>query len=141
MLTPDLVDYAFTALAVSALSVTVAKSNMFRPLRLAVEKRSTALGHLAGCPYCLSHWFAAGGAWPLVRPDQFHNWYAYAVVVGALVAASALVSGLTINWLHVGQAEVDYLREENERLTAEQASFEQEYEELRAGLLAAAEDL
>lgn len=52
----------FQLFAVSAvvmgLSYTIAKEEMFRGLRDRCGGRSTWLGYLVTCPYCLSHWVA-----------------------------------------------------------------------------------
>jgi len=52
----------FQLFAVSAvvmgLSYTIAKEEMFRGLRDRCGGRSTWLGYLVSCPYCLSHWVA-----------------------------------------------------------------------------------
>ncbi len=52
----------FQLFAVSAvvmgLSYTIAKEELFRPLRDRCGGRETWLGYLVSCPYCVSHWIA-----------------------------------------------------------------------------------
>lgn len=82
-------------LAIAAISLTVTKANVSRPLRDRMALRSKWLGELVSCPFCFSHWlaFAAVAAYrqPLVSSgflvlDLF-------VTAMAMVAASALVVG------------------------------------------------
>ncbi len=52
----------FQLFAVSAvvmgLSYTIAKEQLFAPLRARCGGRETWLGYLVSCPYCVSHWIA-----------------------------------------------------------------------------------
>lgn len=52
----------FQLFAVSAvvmgLSYTIAKEELFRPVRDRCGGRETWLGYLVSCPYCVSHWIA-----------------------------------------------------------------------------------
>jgi hypothetical protein len=50
----------FLSLAVSTLSMTITKAKVSKPTRDAIAKRSTWLGELVNCPYCMSHWLAFG---------------------------------------------------------------------------------
>lgn len=45
-------------LATSAASMTLGVSRICLPLRHWAVKRGQWVGHLAHCPYCLSHWVA-----------------------------------------------------------------------------------
>lgn len=46
-------------LATSTVSVTVAQSRLFQPLRAWVSGVWPWMGELLSCPYCLGHWVAA----------------------------------------------------------------------------------
>ena len=73
------------ALAVSAASVTITLSAIFRPLRGIVDVK------ILHCPYCLSHWLAIGAVgfyrpWSWWLPVEW-----LAVVTGASVCSLFLV--------------------------------------------------
>lgn len=44
--------------AVSAISMTVTKAVVFKPLREWIVEKNSWLGKLFTCPYCFSHWVA-----------------------------------------------------------------------------------
>lgn len=46
------------ASVVMGASHTIAKERIFEPLRNRLGGRSTWLGYLVSCPYCVSHWIA-----------------------------------------------------------------------------------
>jgi len=54
----DLATLTLAALACASVSMTVARSRLFRPLREWLVRRSAWLGKLVTCPYCFSHWVA-----------------------------------------------------------------------------------
>lgn len=80
--------------AVSACSLTLARSHMMIPYRRLMRKMGYVVGMLSQCHYCTSHWLAAavvaiyqppvGG---LFYPDLVLAWL-------ALVGGSALISGV-----------------------------------------------
>ena len=91
---------AILAVACASISLTVTRAEIFEPLRARIEKRSEWFGTLFGCPYCFSHWLAAGVVaifQPL--PLQFtpHQWFhhlaEYPVSIFALVSLTAIVVG------------------------------------------------
>lgn len=86
------------AAAVGAAAFTITRTKITEPMRTAVKKRSAWFGNLVGCPYCTSHWLAAG-ATALYRPALVHLWLPLDLLVTgmAMVAAAALVVGI-INW-------------------------------------------
>lgn len=88
--------FGVLALAVGCIAMTVARSGLFRSLRLWVDRKSAFLGELVGCPYCMSHWLAVG-AMVVYRPRLVTSDVAaidYLVTGFALVAVSSLVAGL-----------------------------------------------
>ena len=58
MNSPNLLTLAFLALAVSVVSLTVAKTRAFSVIRERTSAKSEWLGYLFSCPYCLSHWIS-----------------------------------------------------------------------------------
>lgn len=44
------------ALAAGVAATTITKAKVFQPLRSAAKRRSSWLGYLVSCPYCVSHW-------------------------------------------------------------------------------------
>lgn len=62
-----LVEVGLLAPAVAAVTMTVTKAKVFKPLRRAMSKRSTWLGELFQCTYCMSHWISLV-LWLLFRP-------------------------------------------------------------------------
>ncbi len=46
------------ALVTMAVSHTIARERIFRPLRDRLGGKETWLGYLVSCPYCVSHWVA-----------------------------------------------------------------------------------
>lgn len=46
------------SLAISSISFTISKTEIFKPIRLFICKYSNFFGKLVSCPYCLSHWVA-----------------------------------------------------------------------------------
>lgn len=55
------------AFAVSAISMTISKTKVFRPVRQWIQARSQWLGELVNCPYCTIHWVAFAAV-ALYRP-------------------------------------------------------------------------
>lgn len=55
---PNLLTLAFLALAVSVVSLTIAKTRAFSVIREKIAAKSEWLGYLFSCPYCLSHWIS-----------------------------------------------------------------------------------
>ncbi len=52
---------AYLALAISAITITTAKMEIFRALRLWIYDHNEWLGELVKCSYCTSHWLAFAG--------------------------------------------------------------------------------
>jgi hypothetical protein len=44
------------SLAISAISYTISRTEIFKPIRKLICNRWNWLGKLISCPYCLSHW-------------------------------------------------------------------------------------
>jgi hypothetical protein len=84
------------AVAVAAVSMTVARAKVSKGFRDWVASKSTWLGDLFNCPYCISHWITfAAVAWyrPRVVTSGFilFDWI---VSVFLIVAMASLVSGV-----------------------------------------------
>jgi len=58
VLLADLVEILMLSLAVSAMSISVSRSQMFQSLRVWAFKTSDWLGELVSCWWCVSFWFA-----------------------------------------------------------------------------------
>ena len=56
-------DFVLLGAVVAAISVTLTKSSLFRPVRMWLGSRTGGfwrfLARLIDCPYCTSHWIAA----------------------------------------------------------------------------------
>lgn len=82
------------SLAVSAISMTLAKSELFEPLRNNITEQSEWLGKLVNCPYCTSHWVAIAFV-AIYQPSPFRVIVVDQVmVVFALVTLASFWSGL-----------------------------------------------
>lgn len=87
---------AYLALAVGAISMTTAKTEIFMPLRWWIYDRNEWLGELVKCPYCTAHWLAFG-AEAVYGPRLVRSGFApldYLLSAMAIVAISTLVSGV-----------------------------------------------
>lgn len=72
------------SLAAGAISMTIAKSQAFEPLRDWVKARSEWFGDLIHCPYCVSHYvaiFFVGVYQPLLLPGL--AWAELSPIAGA----------------------------------------------------------
>lgn len=49
------------ALGIAPAAMTLTMAPVFRDLRVFIARRSSFLGGLFGCPYCMSHWLALFG--------------------------------------------------------------------------------
>jgi len=91
-----LTDIGILAMAVSALSMTVSKSNAMYWFRSLLSKGGSLLSELVHCPYCLSHWFAFSLVATLYGP----TFPTLILVTLAIVALSSLASfGITYFFL------------------------------------------
>ncbi len=83
------------ASAVSAISVTLTKSQLFASMRTWVRSQSRWLGKLASCHYCMSHWVSFVMV-AIYQPVVVAKWWPIDLLVSAfiLVAISAIISGL-----------------------------------------------
>lgn len=87
----DIITILILSLAVSAISVTLARGGVFAALRQWVMDRNEWLGKLISCPYCLSHWVAL---FAVVFYPISMTFYSTLVTIFAVVAISAIVSGV-----------------------------------------------
>lgn len=114
-----LINLVIVAFAVAGMSCTTSKAKVMKPVRDWIMKRSKTLGYLIQCPYCMSHWFAAGlTSWmvPLAGFDSLVGWL---VEVFAIVALAAIITGLIDRAFFWTETEVEFLREENQALRSE----------------------
>jgi len=81
--------------AVGAVSITIGRTELFRPVRMAVRARSTFLGKLLNCPYCLAHWFALTGM-AVFQPVLVSAYPLASLFLGLffVVAVAAVAGGL-----------------------------------------------
>lgn len=90
----QLINILVIGICVGTISNTISRTNVFKPLRLAIYRRNLWFGELIRCPYCLSHWvaFAAvaffGPQWRVTG-----NYSDYVVVGFVLVFLSACTGG------------------------------------------------
>lgn len=104
------------SLAVAAASITVTRAAVTKPLREWVDSKGWTFVHkLLTCPYCMSHWFAALAA--LYGSSTFLSWL---VLTFAIVALSAIITGLIFKLFLIQEAEIERLYEEIEALEGEQ---------------------
>lgn len=85
------------AAVVMGLSYTIAKEQLFAPLRERLGGRETWLGYLVSCPYCLSHWLAFAlvplvgvyplrVAWPGGVVARLLDWFLSSILVTVVAA-------------------------------------------------------
>ncbi len=83
------------ALAVSAVSTTIALSSLFNPIRKRAKARLGWFGKLISCAYCNSHWLAFFAvAW--FHPRVVDGWWLanYFLVAFAVIALANVVTGV-----------------------------------------------
>ena len=97
--------------ACAALSVTLAKSKVFEAPRDWLRRKSALLGDLAACPYCQSHWYAAGiTLWLQPRLIEGTPVANFVIISLAIVAVSALICGAIMRLLFMQEREIERLR-------------------------------
>lgn len=95
-----LFEFILLGLAGSAISMTLTKATISKPLREKVKEKSKFFGELFTCPYCMSHWVNAILlilSRPIILsffPDLLIPGIDYVVIWFALVSLSAYGSGL-----------------------------------------------
>jgi hypothetical protein len=103
------------SLAAATVAVTLSKSGVFKPMRLAIKSRSRHwffrwLGKLLDCPYCTSHWTAFAVALVFQpRPVAVHwaiDWLLSAFAMVVLAAWWAKVIFNTYEGLLQGDPEL-----------------------------------
>lgn len=105
------------SLPVAAISVTITKASIFHPLRNWVAEHSEWVGKLFTCPYCMSHWVS----FVLVacyQPRVFQLWWLLDLILSgfAVVAVSALVSGVIVHLVFAESENRRELEQENKEL-------------------------
>lgn len=120
MNSPNLLTLAFLALAVSVVSLTVAKTRAFSVIRERTSAKSEWLGYLFSCPYCLSHWISFLVV-VVYRPITVSSGMLLAdlAVSAFVIVALATMSSWVIYHAYKGlvdRFQWEELSEENERL-------------------------
>lgn len=122
----DLVTLTMLSLAVAAASITTSRSKLTESFRGSVSIRWPLIGALLGCPYCISHYYAAFGA--LFFSESLLT---YAVVWLATIAGSSIAAGIMqrLNFLH--EITVQKEKAKTKELTAMLAERDAKIAELR----------
>lgn len=76
----------YLSFVTAAISFTVTETKIFKPLREWIKKKSTFLGDLLSCGYCLGHWVAFVLV-AIYRPKLFESWWLLDYFLTALVIA------------------------------------------------------
>lgn len=92
----ELLKIAVLSFVVSAITLTVTKTKVFKPLRTFLLSHCEWLGKLFSCPYCFSHWTSFAMV-AIFKPVAFSCGYFFlidlAVSAFVMVALSTLISG------------------------------------------------
>lgn len=102
MLRENLPTALVIALAVAAMSYTIAKTKVSAPFRAWVKSKSEWAGGLVSCPYCTSHWLTLGAMLTFredIRLVWGHGFFDYMGTWAAIIAVSAMVVGQINNAL------------------------------------------
>lgn len=78
------------SLAISAISYTISRTEIFKPIRKLICSRLNWLGKLISCPYCLSHWVSFGMIFYFYKTISFEVF----ILTFAMVALSAIWTGM-----------------------------------------------
>jgi len=76
----------YLSLATASISFTITETKIFKPLREGLKRRSSFLGELFQCGYCLGHWVAFLLT-ALYKPNLFNSWWPADYFLTALVIA------------------------------------------------------
>lgn len=109
-----------SGVATGVASLTITRSKLFKPLRKFVKKRSPWLNELFTCPYCMSHWVAAGFTawlWPGTLKLAVLEW----LVTVAIAAPTAAIVFESIVRIH--PPEVAYGTETNPEAEPTRAEY------------------
>ncbi len=122
-----LTEWLVLSVVVWAVSTTIARARVLRPLRLWVKRRSDYLGEGLSCQYCVSHWVAflvtllfqprllPAAVWPASQPWllPLADYFASAFAIIGLSALIARNLGKTPpDGIHPDQKEWTQVREE-----------------------------
>lgn len=108
------------AFAASAISITIARSRAAKPLRQWFEAKSSTLGHLINCPYCISHWAALFFVLSVMPIAGLPTMLVDAL---AVVGMSAIITGLAMQLLHMAERRIEDLEDELESLKIENVNL------------------
>jgi len=76
----------YLSLATASISFTIAEAKVCLPLREWAKRRSSLLGELLSCGYCVGHWVAFALV-AIYRPKLFEFWWLLDYFLTALVVA------------------------------------------------------
>jgi Protein of unknown function (DUF1360) len=76
----------YLSLVTACLSFTVSEAKIFLPVRVRIKKKSSFLGELFCCGYCLGHWVAFSLV-AIYQPRIFTSWWLLGYFLTALVIA------------------------------------------------------
>lgn len=79
-------EVALLSSVTASIAFTITETKLFAPLLEQVKRRSSFLGELFSCDYCLGHWIAFGLV-AMYRPRLFHAWWLLDYFLTALVIA------------------------------------------------------
>lgn len=64
----------YLSLVTASISFTVTETKLFKPLREALNRKSSLLGGLFSCGYCFGHWVAFALV-VIYKPRLFDSWW------------------------------------------------------------------
>jgi hypothetical protein len=76
----------YLSLVTACISFTISEAKIFLPVRDWIKKRSSLLGELFCCGYCLGHWVAFACV-AIYQPKLFEFWWLLDCFLTALVIA------------------------------------------------------
>lgn len=104
-------------LAISAISITASRGKIFRSPRIWIRSKSSWLGGLFSCPYCISHWLAFA-ALPVCQLEAITGARLADIFIWAFswVGISALISGAIMSLIEFSPDEDSLLERLKEEL-------------------------
>lgn len=103
-------EFIVLAMAVAAMSLTLAKAKVTSRLRGWLLTKVPWLGEMVQCIYCVSHWIAFGVALVVMPLQPYPDWLNLLITTFSLVGLAAIINGAAIKLLHWDQQELNDLR-------------------------------
>ncbi len=105
------------AFATAAISMTISKAKVTAPIRDWALENIPWVGKMLSCPYCVSHWAAAGLVlWEPVALNFF-------IAVFAVIALATIIEGLMLRLMFMHEMEIDRLNTELDEARASQTQL------------------